>query len=729
MADDIILNTNTEYSQEEPATAGLAGGGFVAVWGDGNQDDDVDGFTGVYGRVFDAQGRALTPEFHIPLDDYDQQLHAKVVGLSDGGFVVAWESDGVDRTGADSNDFNIFMQRFSATGQRIGNQVQVTPDRELDQRLDELVALPDGGFRMVYVASNLRTDWDVYTQRFSATAARVGGEVLINTDVDTGLAFAGGYLTPGYQLLPRADGSFIAAYWEEPESYNGRQIYTQRYDAAGHAVGARSLVSTLAGLDDNTSPRITSLDGGGYAVAWTKRDDADLDNTDVWLRTYDSLGHALTAPVQVNTDMTEGQYLGEVLALPGGGFLVTYASWSADVSEFPYDYYGANGRTYDAAGRPTSDVFYISEFVYEDMGSLGAIKLRDGGIVVSWHGGPLVEEDVFATILGQGTGANDTIVAVIPGTWRGFGGDDRITGTAFADTLTGDAGKDDLRGGAGNDVLRGGGGADALDGGAGIDTASYYETPVGITVSLASGTGAGDDAQGDTLAGIENISGGQGNDTITGNAGANTLQGWNGNDVLRGGAGADVLAGGAGIDTASYYASSAGVVVDLSTGKGSGGEAQGDTLTGIENVSGSQGWDSVIGTSGANGLQGWAGNDVLVGGRGADMLTGGAGADRFVYTGTADSPVGAGADRITDFSHAQGDRIDLFAIDANTAAAGNQAFSFIGSALYTGIAGQLRYSVVGGVTTIAGDINGDEVSDFHIALTGAIALVAVDFVL
>ena len=128
-------------------------------------------------------------------------------------------------------------------------------------------------------------------------------------------------------------------------------------------------------------------------------------------------------------------------------------------------------------------------------------------------------------------------------------------------------------------------------------------------------------------------------------------------------------------------------------------------------------------------LQGWAGNDVLIGGRGADTLTGGAGADRFVYAGTVHSPVGAGADRITDFSHAQGDRIDLFAIDANSAAAGNQAFSFIGGALYTGVAGQLRTSVVGGITTIAGDVNGDKVSDFHITLTGAMALAAADFVL
>ena len=60
-------------------------------------------------------------------------------------------------------------------------------------------------------------------------------------------------------------------------------------------------------------------------------------------------------------------------------------------------------------------------------------------------------------------------------------------------------------------------------------------------------------------------------------------------------------------------------------------------------------------------------------------------------------------------------------------AAGNQAFSFIGAGLYTGVAGQLRYSAVGGVTTIAGDVNGDGASDFHIALTGTFTLVAGDF--
>jgi hypothetical protein len=67
---------------------------------------------------------------------------------------------------------------------------------------------------------------------------------------------------------------------------------------------------------------------------------------------------------------------------------------------------------------------------------------------------------------------------------------------------------------------------------------------------------------------------------------------------------------------------------------------------------------------------------------------------------------------------------------ADTAVAGNQAFTFIGSGVFTHHAGELRFAVTSpGVTAIAGDVNGDGVSDFHIQLTGTPALVAADFVL
>jgi Ca2+-binding RTX toxin-like protein len=127
-----------------------------------------------------------------------------------------------------------------------------------------------------------------------------------------------------------------------------------------------------------------------------------------------------------------------------------------------------------------------------------------------------------------------------------------------------------------------------------------------------------------------------------------------------------------------YTENTVAVSVNLATGIGHGGTAEGDTLTGVDGVYGGSGNDTLVGASGANILVGNAGNDVIQGNGGGDSLAGGAGADRFVFTALSDSTVAA-PDRITDFSHAQGDRIDLHLIDANTTVAGDQAFSFIGT--------------------------------------------------
>ncbi|MGL4961824.1 MAG: M10 family metallopeptidase C-terminal domain-containing protein [Inquilinus sp.] len=314
---------------------------------------------------------------------------------------------------------------------------------------------------------------------------------------------------------------------------------------------------------------------------------------------------------------------------------------------------------------------------------------------------------------------------------------DHLTGDAFDNTLSGVAGNDVLNGGGGDDILFGGTGADQLNGSTGLDAASYEFSAAAVTVSLTTGTGTGGDAAGDTLTNVEKLIGSNFADTLTGDANANDLRGGNGNDVLSGldgddtligGAGADTLNGGAGVDGVFYTKSNVAVTVNLSTGFASGGHAQGDLLIDVENAGGSEFNDTLTGTSGKNVLSGDLGNDTIRGGGGADELVGGAGADTFVYTATSDSPFGAG-DLIRDFSHAQGDHIDLSGIDANTGAAGDQAFNFIGNSLYSGTAGELRFAnTAPGVITIAGDVNGDGVSDFHINVYGT-SITASDFVL
>lgn len=226
---------------------------------------------------------------------------------------------------------------------------------------------------------------------------------------------------------------------------------------------------------------------------------------------------------------------------------------------------------------------------------------------------------------------------------NGSTGDDRIeftNGVEATGQLDGKEGNDILIGGKGFDFLQGGAGNDVLDGAENKDTAIYAESPNGVTVNLVTGTASDGYGTTDTLINIENVEGSAFADVLTAAASGSVLDagggndrlfGEAGNDVLLGGAGADQMFGGGGTDTTSYLDSTAGVQINLVTGKGANGYANGDVLSGIENVHGSLFGDRFIGNAANNYLDGFAGDDNIVGGAGADTLDGGEGVDWLSY--------------------------------------------------------------------------------------------------
>jgi Ca2+-binding RTX toxin-like protein len=250
-------------------------------------------------------------------------------------------------------------------------------------------------------------------------------------------------------------------------------------------------------------------------------------------------------------------------------------------------------------------------------------------------------------------------------------GFDVLTGGAGSDTLNGDAGNDTLNGGAGFDVLNGNTGNDALNGGIGNDT----------------------------------LNGGTGVDLLNGNSGNDTLNGGGDNDTLNGGTGADVLNGNSGNDTLN------------------GG-------TGNDTLDGGAGGDLLNGDAGNDVLNGGTGNDTLNGGAGGDTLNGGANADRYDYNLAAD----ATGDLITTFVKGL-DIIDVSDIDANETQAGNQAFTFIGTAAFSPVPGpapgfvpgQLRFEQIGGDTFIFGNTDSDVAAELTIRVAPLVNFAALDF--
>ena len=169
------------------------------------------------------------------------------------------------------------------------------------------------------------------------------------------------------------------------------------------------------------------------------------------------------------------------------------------------------------------------------------------------------------------------------------------------------------------------------------------------------GTAGRDTLVGTSLA--DTIFGDGDNDTIDGGAGIDKMFGDTGNDTFLGGEGADTMDGGADVDTVSYAQSSSGVKVNLATGVGYSGQAEGDTLISIENVTGSQHRDYLFGSEGRNMINGGSGNDIIsaggendvvIGGGGNDTLSGGSGSDIFGFSTSQFANLN-GADVISDF--------------------------------------------------------------------------------
>lgn len=260
-------------------------------------------------------------------------------------------------------------------------------------------------------------------------------------------------------------------------------------------------------------------------------------------------------------------------------------------------------------------------------------------------------DNTFETITGGTAGDTITCDPTVACTVNAGAGDDTIVGSNLVDAIDGEAGDDTITPGTGNDTVVGG---------AGTDTVSYSDRSSTVDVTLAddgaASTGNGVGAEDDSVATVENIVGGTGNDNLTGNNLDNVITGGLGDDVLAGAAGndtfyegtvtsgADTFNGGAGEDTVDYSGRAIAVVVTMDGVAADDGQASetDNVAATVENCNGGSGNDTITGNTSDNKIDGGDGNDTLNGGTGADEITGGAGDDT-LDSGAGDDTIDPGA--------------------------------------------------------------------------------------
>lgn len=229
---------------------------------------------------------------------------------------------------------------------------------------------------------------------------------------------------------------------------------------------------------------------------------------------------------------------------------------------------------------------------------------------------------------------------------------ENVVGSSVADTITGSDADNSIAGGAGADLLTGGGGSDTFVSGGGddsivgsedvgdtdIDVIDYSNESNGVNVAYSgdeAGVAAGISTGTDTFAEIERLiftDQGDGVNAANDTVGV-TLETQGGDDFVAAGQGADSLDGGTGNDTLSYTNSADAVTLDLETGTGTGGDAEGDTFTDFEFVTASENDDSVTGSAAGDTIDGSGGDDDIDGAGGNDTLFGGDGDDYFSVVG------------------------------------------------------------------------------------------------
>jgi Ca2+-binding RTX toxin-like protein len=417
----------------------------------------------------------------------------------------------------------------------------------------------------------------------------------------------------------------------------------------------------------SVAAKVCAFETGGFAVVWNERTYDTSDQPTGWAtkgRYFDDAGGALTGEIQLYARTTEqnASLTNTVEAMADGRLLIGH---TAGVSAGGGNSYGTAYLSVVGALGASMQTFAISDPAPAagQLGSINDIAVDgDGTIAITWGEAGIAAENEPVHIQRYALTNNATDVLNGDGeanTIDGAAAREWINGQAGNDIVSGGGGADSLYGGAGDDVLAGGTGNDLLAGGEGADAASYVDASGAVVVKLTRSNQPLGPAGADTLVSIESLIGSDFGDMLYGTTGANSLSGGKGDDKLIGSAGDDHLFG----------------------------EADSDTLVG------------------------GAGKDVLDGGLGRDQLTGNGGRDFFVF-----SELQALSDTILDLAAV--DRIDLSALDANGALAGDQRFKLADH--LDGHAGQatLEFHSAQNRTLLLLDTDGDGSADMTITLAG-----------
>lgn len=353
-----LVNSYTAAAQGSDYGFALSDGGWVVLWNSNGQDGSA---YGVYQKRYSANGLPLSGDVLVNTTVMNSECRPNGALLADGGWVVSWEN---------LNNPVIYQQRFDASGMPIGTETQLTNDSDVNYN-SAVTGLPDGGWVVTWHGSitGSTTGNEIYQQRFDRDGGAVGLTEQVNTvTTDNQVTEQSKHIIAGL-----VDGGWVIVWTSNAQDGNGQGVFFQRFAVDGTRAGVETQVNTFINSNQN-QPCLSATRDGGWVIVWTSNSQ-DSSGTGIYLQRYDNAGLPVGNEQLVNTTVTGEQNWPAVSALADGGCIVTWSS--ADSNSF-----GIYQQRFDADGAPVDGEVRINPYETNNQNYPCPCALTDGGWVV-----------------------------------------------------------------------------------------------------------------------------------------------------------------------------------------------------------------------------------------------------------------------------------------------------------------------------------------------------------
>ncbi|MHC4533615.1 MAG: hypothetical protein ACYS6K_06665 [Planctomycetota bacterium] len=316
LGEEIQINTTSSGNQKEPSVAMDMDGNFVVVWqGSGSVEEDKED---IFARRFDSNGQPLGGEFRVNTNANDKQLCPRASMNNDSGFFIVWESVNVPEEGKKT----ICSQLYDSNGLKIGTEFVVN-DGTSDGRYPDVAMDSQGNFAVVWMQD--KSSNSIMGRLYNADGSAKAKPFEVST-----IRFSS-ITRPSISMSK--EGGFVVAWDGDPELAGLDDIHARMFDPNGTAIGEQFVVNTtFEGPQQN--PQVAMNNRRQFIIVWNSKIDPDINEREIFAQRFDSLGEAIGDEFQVNTYIEADQKRPSVAMGQGPNFVTTWQSYGQDGSGY-----------------------------------------------------------------------------------------------------------------------------------------------------------------------------------------------------------------------------------------------------------------------------------------------------------------------------------------------------------------------------------------------------------